>query len=91
MLVELLVTGSKRRDGFIPFLRTLVQSEIQTTLSEIWTSLVFIFYDNNHYSTCTTLQVSTTPEPLFGEVYLEAPKGWVSFIFYEYFVLKINM
>ena len=46
-----------RRDiGYIPFPRVLVLCEMQSVSSRIWTRVaVSIFYDNNHYSTGTSL------------------------------------
>ena len=39
--------------GFIPFPRGLVQCEMQSVSSRIWTHVaVFISYDVNHYTTC---------------------------------------
>ena len=39
----------------MPFLRTLVWSQIHTTLSRIWTWVIgSIFYDNNHYTKYTS-------------------------------------
>ena len=44
-----------RRIGFIPFPRVLVQCEMQSVSSRIWTRVaVFISYDDNHYTTYTS-------------------------------------
>ena len=48
--------------GFIPFLRVLVLSEMQSVSSRIWTRVaVSIFYDDNHYTTgtCTDTLILT--------------------------------
>ena len=41
----------EKRDWFMPFLRVLAQSEIQTALSKIWTCLALsISNDNNRFT-----------------------------------------
>ena len=45
--------------GFIPFLRVLVQCEMQSASSRIWTRVtVSISYDDNHYTTGTSIKLS---------------------------------
>ena len=47
--------AEEKTDGFVSLLRTLVQSEIQTALSKIWTlANNSISYDNNHYAKAYT-------------------------------------
>ena len=44
-----------RRDWFMPSLRALAQSEIQTASSRIWTQIAYsISNDNNHYTKHTS-------------------------------------
>ena len=44
--------------GFIPFPKVLVQCEIQSALSRIWTRVaVSLSYDDNHYTTGTSVTI----------------------------------
>ena len=48
--------------GFIPFPRVLVLCEMQSVSSRIWTRVaVFISYDDNHYTTGTSLEFYYMP------------------------------
>ena len=49
--------------GFIPFPRVLVLCEMQSVFSRIWTRVaVSISYDDNHYTTDTTIVTSTNTQ-----------------------------
>ena len=51
--------------GFIPFPRVLVQCEMQSVSSTIWTRVaVFISYDDNHYHSPKSLYKKTSQEIL---------------------------
>ena len=53
-LADFLTINGKRIIGFIPFPRVLVQCEILSVSSRIWTcATVSISYDDNHYTTGT--------------------------------------
>ena len=59
----LLIAGG-RIFGFIPFPRVLVLCEMQSVSSKIWTRVaVSISYDDNHYTTGTSL-LPSLPGPL---------------------------
>ena len=59
----LLIAGG-RIFGFIPFPRVLVQCEMQSFSSRIWTRVaVSISYDDNHYTTGTSKTNQPTPHP----------------------------
>ena len=46
--------------GFIPFPKVLVLCEMQSVSSRIWTRVaVYISYDDNHYTTGTSIAFST--------------------------------
>ena len=48
-------TDRRRKDGFLPFRRTLAKSERRTVTSRIWTRVVdSISYDHNHSATSTS-------------------------------------
>ena len=59
-----LITHSQgRTERFMPFPRTLVQYEMLTTISRIWTQVVeSISYDDNNYAKCASCWMSSLLE-----------------------------
>ena len=72
-LPDYLPIAGGRIIGFIPFPRVLVLCEMQSVSSRIWTRVaVFIFYDDNHYTTVVGSYSSAEMQ----SVYSTVPANW---------------
>ena len=86
-LPYLLPIAGGRIIGFIPFVRVLVRCEMQSAASRIWTRVVVsISYDDNHYTTGTSMNMSasvpsSSPCNYFFMLFIHSTNSVIFFLF----------